>query len=167
MAVAIGAATAFTAVTGSTIANHVLGQADFFHDMLNFGGPRALNRPQDVGADLFGHLYVVDTINNRVLGYRSIATLTSGAAADIVLGQPDLFSYKGNHGATYGGIGPDALEAPQGVAVDSKGNVYVSDGGNNRVLEYRAPFASCASLPCGGELPSMVFGQNGSFTSGN
>ena len=33
------------------------------------------------------------------------------------------------------------------VAVDAMGNLYVADSGNNRVLEYDHPYASCASFP--------------------
>ncbi len=49
--------------------------------------------------------------------------------------------------------------------MDSGGNLYVADFGNNRVLEYNTPFASCGSFPCVGGSANLVFGQGGSFTS--
>ncbi len=39
-------------------------------------------------------------------------------------------------------------------------NLYVSDFGNNRVLEYNAPLTS-------GDVANLVFGQLGSFTTGD
>jgi hypothetical protein len=50
------------------------------------------------------------------------------------------------------------MSNPTGVAVDSAGNLYVADTGNNRVLEFNrskaSPFAPSI-------IASMVFGQNG------
>ena len=38
------------------------------------------------------------------------------------------------------------LTSPVGLAVDAKGNLYVIDAGNNRVLRYPAPFAQTSDL---------------------
>jgi len=38
--------------------------------------------------------------------------------------------------------GQNGLCGPTGVAVDGRGNLYVADFGNNRVLEYDAPPAN-------------------------
>ena len=57
---------------------------------------------------------------------------------------------------------------PTGVAVDSRGDLYIADYTNNRVLEYNAPYAAYAGLgdtctaatPCQNQLSAnMVFGQ--------
>jgi DNA-binding beta-propeller fold protein YncE len=66
-----------------------------------------------------------------------------------VIGQPDFISY------SYPGPGQvDAkrLNVPTGVAVDTSGNLYVVDAGDNRVLEYNAPISS-------GAAAHLVFGQ--------
>ena len=44
------------------------------------------------------------------------------------------------------------------MGVDSAGNLYVADYGNNRVLEYTAPFSACSSFPCVGGPANVVFG---------
>ncbi len=107
-------------------------------------------------------LYVVDTYNNRVLGWNDVATLTNGEAADLVIGQLDFTS----HAANTGGESASTLSSPLGAAVDGSGNLYVADQSNSRVLEYTNPFAPCAGVfPCVGGPANLVFGQAGSFTT--
>lgn len=171
IAIAIG----FPAVAGNYAAELVLGQNDFTHAMQNLGGPSGLKDPFGVGVDKSvtpNRIYVADTDNNRILGWANEQDLTSGAPADLVLGQNDFNSGHNNGGTMAGdasGVGPDSLEQPTSVAVDAGGNVYVADSGNNRVLLYPAPFAKCTSLPCvgntAGVLPTVVFGQGNSFTA--
>ena len=66
-------------------------------------------------------------------------------------------------------ISADSLGEPEGVALDSNGNLYVSDEGNDRVLEYYAPFTggTHAGTPgySGDTTADVVFGQDGSFTT--
>jgi sugar lactone lactonase YvrE len=160
---------------GDTTAEAVLGQADFTHQAINnLDGTGLWQADGDTSGgatvDSQGHLYVADYENSRVLAFRNAAALTSGASADLVLGQPDFQSGRCNGGAAmlppaYGPPTASTLCEPTGVAADSAGNVYVADWGNNRVLEYNAPFASCSSFPCVGAPAAMVFGQEGSFTS--
>src|SRR5208282_1894954 len=78
---------------GDTIADLEVGQANFAHNMNNFGGTRALSMPASVVTDSAGHLYVSDGANNRVLGWKKAAKLASGAPADIELGQLSFYGY--------------------------------------------------------------------------
>ncbi|MEP6716952.1 MAG: hypothetical protein ABJC09_15385 [Terriglobia bacterium] len=78
-----------------------------------------------------GRLFVADGGNDRVLVYNSIPT-SSGARADIVLGQPDEFS--DNTGLNPDGT--DAFQTPTSLAWDGVSNLYVSDGYNRRVLVF-------------------------------
>ena len=106
-------------------------------------------------------LYVSDANDSRVLGWSDVTALSNGAPADLLIGQPNFTSSACNNG----GISAGTLCGPWGVAVDSGGNLYVVDAGNNRVLEYSSPFAACGSFPCFGGPADLVFGQGGSFTS--
>ena len=98
-----------------------------------------------------------------MLGWNNAASFTDGEAADLVIGQPDFISYLCN--GTSGAASASSLCTPAGVAVDGSGNLYVSDMGNSRVLEYANPYTACAKFPCVGGAASLVFGQGGSFTS--
>ena len=160
------AVTMLPAATGDTVADHVLGQQDFLHSSQNTVDGVSLNMPTFVAVDRASHrLYLSDTLNNRVLGWHDISTFVNGQPADLVLGQPDFFSglKNGNGGPN---VGPLTYNAPTGVAVDSQGNLYVADSGDDRVLEYNTPFSSCAGFPCVGAGPSMLFGQIGNYFAG-
>ena len=158
--------TLLPAATGDNIADHVLGQQDFLHGSPNTVDGVSLNAPNYLAVDRSGHhLYLSDSMNNRVLGWHDTSSFVNGEPADLVLGQPDFFSNLRNLNG-----GPNAnpvnYNAPAGVAVDSNGNLYVTDSQNNRVLEYNAPYAACAALPCVGHAPNVVFGQLGDFFGG-
>ena len=151
--VAIGT-TAFASTSDQT-ADRVLGQIGLSQNTLNFGGPAALNGPSGAAVDSQGHLYVVDQGNNRVLAFASAASFVNGGSASLVLGQPDFYSNRPG----YPGITLSSLNQPSAAATDPEGNLYVSDLGDNRVVEYDAPFASGYTA---GEPASIVFGNTGS-----
>ena len=145
--------TLLPAATGDTIADGVLGQPDFVHESPNTVNGAGMSAPDFVAVDQSAtpnHLYVVDTANNRVLGWKTAASFADGAAADLVIGQPDFFSSRPN--VTNSQPTANTLYNPTGVAVDSNGNLYVADSGNNRVLKYSAPFSACDdTFPCAGQ----------------
>jgi sugar lactone lactonase YvrE len=146
---------------GDTVADNVLGQPDFVHNAPNIPNADSLNTFNNlprIAIDKSNHVYVADAGNNRVLGYTSLSALTNGAAANIVIGQPDFFTTIGN----YYGHTAQSLYYPQGVATDSSGNLWVADYENNRVLEYNEPFSQTITA---GFTANAVLGQGGSFTS--
>ena len=105
-----------------------------------------------MAVDGAGNVYVADSGNSRVLEYDK--PLAGGdTVADEVFGQPNGFAAAGcNRG---GQPGPQPVRAGY-VAVDSTGNLYVSDRNNSRVLEYDNPLASDT-------VADHVLGQFGSF----
>jgi hypothetical protein len=122
-------------------ADRVFGQPDLWSNFANNGGVLAstLHYPAGVAVDAAGNLWVADRGNNRVLGYAGpLAGDELERSADIVLGQPDFSTRAENNGS----LSARSLLRPWGVAVDSLGNVWVADLGNNRVLEYDEPFTT-------------------------
>ncbi|MGA2150419.1 MAG: hypothetical protein ABSH49_36325, partial [Bryobacteraceae bacterium] len=99
-------------------------------------------------------VYVADTLNNRVLAWKNSTGFSNGQPADLVIGQPDQYSTaKSGPGTVF----TTGLSYPTGLAV-YKGDLYVADSGNNRVLRYKAPFAQYAqtgSYP----TPDLYVGQ--------
>jgi uncharacterized protein (TIGR03437 family) len=91
---------------------------------------QTLNVPGGLFVDPSYNLYVADTGNNRVLVFSNTQSSEgNGAPASLVYGQAAF-----NSGAA--GNGSAGLRSPSGVAVDTSGNIYVSDYGNNRVVVY-------------------------------
>src|SRR5207302_551304 len=88
-------------------------------------------------------LYVADVANNRVLGYKNAADFLSGATADRKIGGGQIAKFF----SCTGTVSADSLCLPVGLAVDGSGNLYVSDRGNSRVLEYDQPFAPEGGTP--------------------
>src|SRR5215469_1702861 len=119
--------------------------------------------PQGVALDLTAGppaLYVADTGNNRVLGFRNASSFANGRKADIVLGQPDFVTtIAAGPGRT--SQSTTGLAAPTGLVVDSAGNLYVIDSANNRVLRFPRPFAQS-----GAPQPDLVLGQPDFTTNG-
>jgi uncharacterized protein (TIGR03437 family) len=87
----------------------------------------SLNDPYGVAVDAMGNVYIADTFHNRIRKVSSSGIITTIAG----------------NGAQYysgdGGSGTSAtLNFPRDVTVDSAGNVYVADTGNN-VIRLLAP----------------------------
>jgi streptogramin lyase len=94
------------------------------------GGAAFFNGPSGVAVDSAGNLYVADTGNDTI---REITpTVVSGVTTWVVTtiaGQPEIEGTADGTGSAAG------FYHPFGVAVDSAGNVYVADTGNNTIRE--------------------------------
>ena len=135
----------------TTTATRVIGQLDFPYTGVNLVEGREFGL---TASGLWGsaildysssppHLYVADTQNNRVLGFKDFAAAKNGQKADIVFGQPDMLRTVVNFPSGEA-TKPSAqgLHFPTGLSVDSAGNLFVADSGNGRVVRYSTPFSS-------------------------
>ncbi len=151
--------------------NLVLGQQDYVEGQANLEDSLGVSGPGAVAVDTSStpnNIYVVDSVNNRVLGWDDVDDLINLQPADIVIGQPNFFT---SYCYRTGSKPPSAnglcftngkKSTPGGLAVDSLGNLFVADTQNSRVLEFPAPFQSGISS---GESAGQVFGQGGKFST--
>jgi len=84
------------------------------------GAAARFNNPRSVAVDAAGYVYVADTQNHR------IRKITPAGAVTTLAGS-------GMNGFADGTGTAAQLNGPYGVAVDSAGNIYVADMGNNRI----------------------------------
>jgi uncharacterized protein (TIGR03437 family) len=102
--------------------------------------PSTLNLPRALAFDPSGNLWVADSGNNRVVRFAAgILNSSVPPAADIAVGQRDLFTATLNQGSP---LSANGLDSPSGVAFDAQGSLYVSDTNNSRVLRYPGPFSA-------------------------
>jgi len=134
------------ALSNNSNAEAVFGQSDFTS---NSSGTTAskFNNPIGVHIDSEGRMWVGDFSNNRVLRFDNASSITSGADADAVLGQPDFVT-------NTSGTSVNTFAGPVGISVDDNGNLWVSEFSNNRVTM----FANAASK-INGDNADLVLGQ--------
>ncbi|MDQ6613741.1 MAG: hypothetical protein M3083_03035 [Actinomycetota bacterium] len=157
------------AVSGAITTAAGMGTQGFSGD----GGPATaaqVANPQDVGFDGSGNMYVLDGSNQRVrrvaAGTGVITTVAGGAdqtipgvsgdggpatKATLALTQQNVVT-----GLFYGG-GP-------GLAVDSSGDLFIGDVGNNRVRRVDHSTGTISTV-AGGGSPSDGLGDGGQATS--
>ena len=111
------------------------------------GGPATgarLNDPEGLAIDSAGTLYIGDSGNQRVRKVTNSGVITTAA---------------GNGTAGYSGDGGSAtsgsLNRPRGLAADARGDLFISDQGNNRVREV---VAASSPAPVGGIVDASASG---------
>ena len=146
----------------------VLGQADFTHGAINqgLGAPTAktLYEPGGMTFDSSGNLWVADSYNHRVLKY--LPPFSNGMAASLELGQPVATAFTSNT-PNNGGISATSTNFPAQLVFDGDGDLWVSEFGNNRILEYIPPFSTgmAASLELGQPSGATAFTTNAPYTN--
>jgi uncharacterized protein (TIGR03437 family) len=151
---------------GTKSATRLWGQADFSSNGANQIKAGSINAAHKMAIDYSRTpfaLYVSDTNNHRVLGWKDSTRFRNGDPADLVIGQPDFSTAIANID-TRASVKPSrtSLAAPTGIVVDpTNGTLYVADTANNRVLRYPSPVSQTGRI-----APDAVIGQV-DFTSSN
>ena len=118
------------------------------------GGPATsaqLNEPDGVAVDTSGNLYIADFENGRVRKVSAAGLITTVAGGGS--------SYPGD-----GGPATNAAVAPEGVAVDASGNLYIADG-NGRITKVSP--AGTITTVAGGAGSDVPYGVVAVDPSGN
>jgi sugar lactone lactonase YvrE len=143
-------------VNNTAPADSLLGQAGINQSTANRGGTvsaNTMNLPWKLEIDPAGNLWVSDAGNNRVLYFVDPAGKATGADADGLLGS-NSFSET---------LGPAALAdrfwGPRGLAVDSRGALWVTEEFNHRIVR----FDNAAAAALGNAADPLV---NNAFPDG-
>ncbi|CAI6048405.1 stalk domain-containing protein [Cohnella sp. JJ-181] len=97
------------------------------------GSAATFASPSDVAVDAAGNVYVADTLNHAIRKISPDGAVTTLNAPSTRVGQ-----YLPGAAESYGDYADGALASakfnePSGLALDAKGNLYVSDRGNQRI----------------------------------
>jgi sugar lactone lactonase YvrE len=110
-----------------------------------------LTYPFEVAIDSSGNLYIADSDNQRirkVSAATGIITTVAGSGAQ---------GYSGDGGAATSAM----LNWPYGVAVDSSGNLYIADWGNQRIRKVNAATGIITTVAGAGSTGVYGFGGDG------
>jgi hypothetical protein len=135
-----------TAATGNitTVAGN--GNENYFGD----GGPATsadLAYPTGVALDAAGDIYIADFENSRVRKVDIFGIITTVAGNGTACSNPTATPACGDIGGGNTGVATGAqLSDPAGAALDSAGDIYIADAGDNRVREVNV---SMSALPFG------------------
>lgn len=134
----------------STVAGN--GQRGFSGD-IGLATQAALSSPWAVAVDGAGNLFIADRDNHRI---RKVAVATG-----------IITTVAGNGNNAYSGDNGPATAAsiaqPQGVAVDSAGNLFIADTGNNRIRKVNLANGTITTVAGNGQLD--FYGAGGPATA--
>jgi protein gp37/sugar lactone lactonase YvrE len=135
------------------------------------GGPAtsaALNHPEGVFVDGSGNIFIADSDNNVIRAVNTgSATIT---IAGVVIQPGNIATVAGNGTFGYSGDGGPAIQAqlydPNGVFVDSSGNIFIADTDNCLIRKVSGSnISTVAGNPLASPSPCGFFGDGGLATS--
>jgi sugar lactone lactonase YvrE len=112
----------------STLAgNGVLGKKD------GQGADATFNHPSDVAVTTEGIVYVADSLNHaiRKITPNGMVTTLNAASSRAIQIRPGAATFAGEY--QDGSLSEAKFNEPSGLALDNKGNLFVSDTGNQRI----------------------------------
>jgi len=130
------------------------------------GGEALFHSPMDVAVDDEGNVYVADTLNHairKITPQGGVTTLNalSTRAAEVYEG---VVVPAG--GYADGPLAGALFNEPSGLAIDAKGNLYVSDTGNQRIRYIDFAAGTVTTVAGGGELKENALYVEGAYADG-
>src|ERR1700722_5064366 len=173
----VGLNGAINAIAGNAKLCHLPSQGNCGDGKVGHGAQ--LNYPIGVATDAAGNVYIADTGDNeiRVVNTGTVDITVAGVVihkglietvAGMATGVPCATPIAPSCGD--GGAATSAqLNNPQGVAVDSAGNIYIADSGDHRIRMVSASTGTITAYagngsPCN---PNKGCGDNGAATAAN
>lgn len=112
-----------------------------------------INFPRGIAIDVAGNIYIADSSNNRIRKVSTSTGFITTIAGDGTAG------FSGDEGLATAA----KLNQPNGIAVDSSGNLYISDNGNYRIRKVIAGTGIINTVA--GNGTAVYSGDSGSATS--
>lgn len=130
-------------------ADLVIGQTDLDSSGCATPSAASLCQPEGLAFGTDKVLWVADSTNARVLGYKP--PFSNGMNAFVELGHPAATAFTSS-ATNDGGPSASSLFGPTGIGVDPANRLWVVDGWNNRVLRFSPKYKN-------GEAATVVLGQ--------
>ncbi|CAM3549171.1 stalk domain-containing protein [Marinicrinis lubricantis] len=129
------------------------------------GSEAAFYEPRDVAVAKDGTIYVADTLNHliRKISPSGVVTTLNSASDRVVQAYPGVAVPAGDY--KDGSIAEAKFNEPSGLAIDAKGNLYVSDSGNQRIRYIDFSTGKVTTIAGSGDADSELY-VPGSFADG-
>ncbi|TFE30778.1 stalk domain-containing protein [Cohnella luojiensis] len=130
------------------------------------GAKASFYNPSDVSVDSQGNVYVADTLNNviRKVTVDGTVTTLNAPSTRIVEYFPGAVETTGDF--QDGPIASAKFNEPSGLALDSKGNLYVSDRGNQRIRYIDFAAGTVSTVAGGGTYAKQAVYVAGDYVDG-
>jgi sugar lactone lactonase YvrE len=118
-----------------------------------------IGSPNGVATDSNGNIFIADALNNRIRKVDASGNITT---------------YVGTGSAAFSGDGGPAAGASlnfigtavhSGIAVDTQGNLYIADSGNNCIRKVTVSSGTISTIAGVGGSPAALSGDGGAATS--
>ena len=128
-----------------------------------------LSYPAALTVDNEGNLFIADYNNNRIREVSCVTKTSSGGTCSPNAGQVpnNIYTVAGTGTEGYNGDNQAATTAelywPNGIAVDSAGNLFIDDMSNNLIREVPCSTSQLACAPPAGEYARYIYTVAGEY----